>query len=194
MNPTDSRARSVNTGGFLLGLVQVILNPRQGWLDAEKDNYSPRQLILKGFLPLLVIVACSPLISAYFKMSMTFGEAFVEGIIEFAGYFVSIYLCNYLFTWAYTIWVQPKGPNPNIVMTYVIYTISAMGLITFLTNILPIDLSLWSFLPLYVVYIIWRGEFYLRVPFDRKPQFLVCGIGTLFLPPYLLIYCLSLLA
>lgn len=193
MNQTDVKSRPAGIGQYLLGLVQVILNPRQGWLDAEKDNYSAKELIVKGVLPFLIIVALSPLVSAYFKLSMSYHDAIIEGVIQFSGYFVSIYLCNFVFSWALGRWIQPRRQDPNAVMTYVLYTVSAMAFITLLTNILPVDLSLWSFLPLYVVYIIWRGEQYMRIPYDRKPQFLACGVLCIFVPPYVLTYCLSLI-
>ena len=193
MNRADFKSRSAGLGRYFLGLIQVILNPRQGWTDAEKDNYNVNGLIFKGFLPFLIVVALSPLVSAYFKLALSFREAIIEGIVYFSGYFVSIYLCSYLLSWCMTRWVEPKRQDPNAVMTLVLYSISTMALITLLTNLLPVDLSLWNFLPLYVIYMIWRGEHYMRVPFERRPQYLACGVGALFFPPYILIYCLSMI-
>ena len=193
MNDNTRELRKARTGNFFLGLVQIILNPRQGWTDAEKDRYSYRELLLTGFIPLLIIVGVAPLTSAYFKLSMTYTEAIISGVIDFSGYFVSVYLCAYLLEWGLEKWVGPKKASQNSLMTFIIYTISVMAFITLLTDVLPVDLSLWSFLPLYVIYIIWCGGRFLGIPSDRKPQFLAVGLLGLFCPPYIILYCLSFL-
>lgn len=184
--------QKANTGNFLVGLIQVILNPRQGWLDAGENRYSPRDLVIKGLLPFLGIVALSALADAFYYYAISVVEAIVQGIIDFTGYFVSLFICHYFFLWAYNRWVgQGRFDNDNVA-TFIIYNIAAMALMTLLNNLLPGDLALLSFLPLYSIYIIWSGREFLKVPETKNPHFLAVSLLAVFLPPYVLSYCLSL--
>lgn len=192
MTDYSVNARPAGIGRFLVGLVQVILNPRQGWLDADKDNYSPRDLLVNGFCPFLAVVALSSLLNALYRSAITLPQAIIEGCIDFTGYFVSVYICNYLLQWCLKKWVSPKKDNENKRTTFVIYSIASMSFITLLNNIFPVDLAILSFLPLYVIYIIWSGRVYMGIPDDRRPQFVACSLGALFFPPYILCYCLSM--
>lgn len=180
------------TGRFLLGLLQVILNPRQAWFDAQLDGYSAKSLLTAGFVPFLAVVALTSLAEAFYYAEVGIIESIVAGVLDFTGYFVSIFICNYLLNWALKKFVFPLRYNENNSLTFVIYTVASMALMTLLNNVFPADLALLSFLPLYVIYIIWSGVDYMYIPDDRKPHFLFTAILTLFAPPYILSYCLSM--
>lgn len=184
--------RQTGFGNFLLGLIQIILNPAQGWLDADRDGCYFRQLLVKGLFPFLILVSLSALMGVVYRI-MPLTEAIIKGVLDLSGYFVSVYICEYFLEWAMNKWVQPKKNNSNNRMTFVLYTIGAMAFITLLNNIFPVDLALLSFLPLYILYIIWWGKDYMGVPQERNTQYMAVTICTLFLPPYILSYCLSIL-
>lgn len=191
MNPYDDTLERANFGSFMLGLLQVILNPRQAWKDAAVDNYSRRSLLLTGFVPFLSIVALSSMIPVYYHGRMGLVEGIMRGAIDFSGYFVSVYICNYLLDWGLERWVEDRRTDQNRVSTFVLYTIGFMAFISLLVNAFPVELALFAFLPIYAVYILWTGTDYLDVPGDRYPQFLMCVVLLVFLPPYALFYCLS---
>lgn len=184
--------RKAGLGSFLLGLLQVILNPRQAWNDAYKDAFNAKSLLTAGLVPFLIIVGFSSLIKAFYYISVSYMEAIFSGVIDFTGYFVSIFICNYLFTLLLKRYVYPARFNANNVLTFIIYSVSSMALMTLLNNVFPADLALLSFLPLYVLYIMWCGASYLNVPDDYRPHFIASAILTVFTPPYVLSYCLSL--
>lgn len=184
--------RKAGVGQFLLGLLQVILNPQQGWKDAAKDNYNTRDLFTAGLVPFLIVVALTSLFSAFYYSTVGYVEAVIAGILNFTGYFVSVFICNYLLSWGMKKFVLPLRYNPAHSMTFVIYTIASMALMTLLNNVFPADLALLSFLPLYVLYIMWGGVDFMYVDDARKPHFMITAILTLFAPPYILAYCLSL--
>ena len=188
----DDRRRA-GIGRFLLGLLQIILNPRQGWMDAALDNYDCRDLITKGLVPLLAVVALTALIEPFYFSTLGFLPAIIKGVVDFTGYFASVYLCNYFLNWALGMWVLDHYHiDDSKVQTLVIYTIASMALMTLIDNVLPSDLAVLSFLPFYVFYIIWCACRYLGIPDERKPYFFGVALGALFLPPYLLSYCLSI--
>lgn len=192
MMSTIRKMQSAGLGKFLLGLLQIILNPWQGWHDAGKDYYNSHNLLVRGLVPFLIVVALSSLAEAVYYMAVGYMEAVIAGIIDFTGYFVSVFICNYLFTSALKKWVFPRRIDANDIMTLVIYSVASMALMTLLNNIFPADLALLSFLPLYVIYILWCARDYMDTPDDRRPHYLAVAMFTVFLPPYILSYCLSL--
>lgn len=192
MNSVKSQTGGAGIGRFLLGLLQILLYPRRGWEDAGKDNYEGKDLLARGLVPLLIVVALSSLCGFFYYGSVSLFDSLAQGILDFTGYFVSVYICEYLLSWGLKRWVFPMRWSQNKITTFVVYSVASMAVMTFLNNAFPADLALLSFLPLYVIYILWGGVEYMSVPEGRKAHFLAVSLGTVFMPPYLLSYCMSL--
>lgn len=192
MNRALRNTRKGGLGDFLLGLVQIILYPRRGWEDASDDRYNAHDLLLFGLLPYLGVVSLTSLCDAFFYSSVTIVQAVIKGVIDFTGYFISIYICEFILSWGLKNKVHPMGFSQNSNMTLVIYSVATMATMTLLDNIFPADLALFSFLPLYVIYILWGSADFMLVPEGRKPYYLGVVLISVFLPPYILSYCLSL--
>lgn len=176
---------------YLKDLVQIILNPHQGWQDAEKDDYDPKSLLISGLSPFLIVVALTSLLSAIYRATISVSGALITGITDFTGYFVGVFVSNALLNYSFNRWFTPGNVDDSRIMTFVVYCIGSMALITMIKNIFPVDLALLSFLPLYVVYIMWGAVDYLGISNDRKGYFILTCIILLFIPPYFLSYLLD---
>lgn len=176
---------------FLKGLIQVILNPRQGWLDAYGVKADPKSLLVSGLVPFLSIVALTSLLSVFYRSSETLTHCVLEGVVDFTAYFVSVFITWSLLLFAFRRWNVKWRCDEGIVMTFVVYTIGSMAVITFLQNVMPVELALLSFLPFYVIYIMFGAMDYLGIRSEDKDKFIVITILCLFIPPYIMTYLLG---
>ena len=63
-----------------------------------------------------------------------------------------------------------------------------LALINIFQNLLPIDIAIVYVLPVYVLYVMWRGLRYMRISFTGVSKFLLLDIFAVIAPPYLLQY------
>lgn len=193
MNNVDHKVTPAGFGTYLLGQVQIILNPAQGWMDAERLNHNARSLLVAGLCPWLGITALTALTGAFVRQSITLTDALLKGAVDFTGYFVSVFLCRFLLTELIDRYVESKKLSEARVLTLTVYVVGAMATITMLNNLFPFDLALLSFLPLYIIYIIWSARYYMGIPPESNLRFMLVSLAALFAPPYLLSYILSII-
>lgn len=191
MNSFEHRITPAGLGSYLLGQVQIILNPAQGWMDSERVNHNARSLFVAGLCPFLGITALSAFIGAFVRESITPLDALLKAAVDFTGYFVSVFICRFLFTQAIERFVDATKMSEARVLTLVVYVVGSMATITLLDNIFPFDLAILSFLPLYIIYIIWCARYYMGIVAESNVHYMLTAILTLFVPPYILSYLLS---
>ncbi len=170
---------------YLLCILQLILSPAKGWEDISADGRDPRRLLLRGFLPFVIIVACSCFVRLLYHYPGTLTMLTITAIVTFVQYLVSYLIAMFVMPW----WLPDmiEGEINDVRFdTYINYSVALMALVTLLKNLLPIDVSVLYFMPVYVALIMWKGERYMAVKPGRSFRFMVLAILAVILPPILL--------
>lgn len=166
---------------FLANIIQLIFSPLKGWEDIEdadsradsRGYINIRSLYLGCFLPLILICSLSAM------LRMIYGDGFLAvlqvAIIEFFSLFLSYHLAVYIFSWLMpSIMKEDKGLiDQRREAMMVMYCISVIALIFLLGNVIKVKLALIQFLPLYVVFIIWKGARFVGVPDRAVGHFMI---------------------
>lgn len=158
---------------FLANIIQLILSPAQGWEDLAEDDrmadgrrgdINIRRLYFSCFIPLIAFVAATSFVKMIYDGGPTFLEALQTSIIEFFSLFLSYHLAVYAFSWAVPRLVpqEEKADNRRCAIM-ILYCISVIALIFMLGNLIKVSLALIQFLPLYVLFILWKGAGYVGV-------------------------------
>lgn len=170
---------------YLRALFQLILSPGRGWEDIAQEDIDPRKLAATGLYPMIAIAALTELVKAFWNSDYGVMELIAQPIITFVmyftGYFIGIFFMSI---------IMPElsaGSNVDKRMhTFVNYSMGLLTVIEIINNMLPIDVPLVYFFPLYVAVIQWKGNRYMQVSDAYAGRFVLLTAPLVLLPPYLI--------
>lgn len=170
---------------YLLDMLQLVLSPRRGWEDIAIDNVPPQKLLLSGYLPLIIITALTCLPALWYHSDATVAVVIERVISCFVKYLVGYYLAIFFFS-LYMPSCTGGEVSPNKNATFIIYSLGLLAMFNILTNLLPMVPDMLYLLPVYLVFIMWRGITYMEVKFNGVVTFLILSLLTVIVPPFLL--------
>ncbi|MCH5246331.1 MAG: hypothetical protein J1E84_07695 [Muribaculaceae bacterium] len=170
---------------YLKSLFQLILSPGSGWEDIRHADNDPRSIANVGLYPLIALAALSVFVNQFWDGDITFLSSTIGAIVTFvmffAAYFIGIFLVSLI--------VAEFSDGANMdkrVHTFVNYSIGLLTLMQIISNLIPIELPLIYFFPLYVAVIQWKANDYLKIPYSKAGKFVLFTAPAVLLPPYLL--------
>lgn len=169
---------------FLLCLLQLIIAPSKGWEAIAQENTATRRLCSEGFYPLIGVVACTMFIRFFYEPEATLPGLLQGAVITFLRYFITYFLASFIFS----LFLKPliNGEyNERRCNTFIIYNLSLLALFQLINNCLPVEISIFQFLPFFDIFIIWFGIPYLAVNDSKKVLFLLLSILSIMVPPYI---------
>lgn len=169
---------------YLLCLLQLILSPGNGWIDISAEGRDPRRVATRGFYPLVAVVALSAL-ARWWYGDMEMFTAVVSVLVTFVKYFVTYFIAAFIFP-LYSNAIIEGEYNETRTSTFILYTLGLLALINLLRNLLPIDVGIVSFLPFYVLLIMWKGKRYMAVKGGKTLRFIALSVACIMLPVYLI--------
>lgn len=168
--------------------MQLIINPSRGWEDVSHDAKDNATLCNEGFYPLLAVAALS-CVGGFWKIDAdaTLISVIQNAIITFTAFFATMFLAESVMNMAMDK-ISDKGSSPVKNANVVVYSLAIMALITIVINIIPIDLAVLKFLPVYVGFIIYKSMRYESVGSDKTGHYMFLTVFSIIVPPYLLMF------
>lgn len=167
---------------YLKNLFQLVLAPTKGWEDVSASLESPERLMRDAFFPLLGVAAASEFIRLFYHNSGGFLTVFELAIALFGSFFVSFFVGRIILS-NYLVNLVDGELNQTKLSTFIIYGLGLLLLIEIIENILPTELTLVKFLPLFVALILYRATAYLSVKSGSELRFLcVAALAVIVLP------------
>lgn len=178
---------------FLKNILQLIVNPSRGWEDISHDAADTATLCRDGLYPLLAVAALS-CVGGFWKLdsTSTLVSVIQNGIITFTAYFATMFFAEFIMALTMDK-VCDKEPSSRKNSTVVIYSLAILAIITILVNLLPLDLAVLNFLPVYVGFILYKSCRYVSVAADKIGHYMFLTIFTIIVPPYLLTFLFNLI-
>ena len=173
---------------FLKNILQLIVNPSRGWEDVSHDAAEPAALCRDGLYPLLGVTALS-CVGGFWKLDSdpTLISVIQNAIITFAAYFATMFLANFVMSMTMDK-ISDKASSQRKNATVVIYSVALLALINIIINVIPIDLAVLRFLPIYVGFILYKSQRYESVPPEKTGLYMFLTIFTIIVPPYLMMF------
>lgn len=178
---------------YLGYIAQLIINPRRGWEDVALENPVARRILLSGLLPFIVVTALTTFVRVFYFTDFTVVDAIQTAIINAVTYFATYFIASFAISLrmpqmlAEESDIEPDEESGRVEI-FSACIVGILLLITLVSNLIPMDLSLLQYLPLYSAYVIWKGAEYLHVATDKTGQFMILSVMTLIVPVYLLGY------
>lgn len=180
-------------------MLQLLLAPRSGWEDMEgqmaRGQLNARAVYARAFVPLLVVCAATAMVRAFYAVGPDFWGALQLAIIEFVALFAGFHISNFGLSMSIrSMLPQGAGVESERLTLVCMQVVSMLALLMLLGNVVRVSVMLLQFVPVYLVYIIWRSCPFVGV--DRKNE----GLYTLVTSAltigvvYVLQFLLSLLA
>lgn len=178
---------------FSKDLIQLVLAPRRGWLDIEKEDPDPQKLTETGFYPLLSIVALTAFCHGlYGSEKFDVARQLIEALCQFLSLFMGAMLARVLFEsmLARVCGATASEARMNLV---IIYCLSLMGLIDIISNLCPIELAVIWFLPAFVALVAWQARTFLGVNTFKQGQYIAFALLCLIILPVVIGFLLHLI-
>lgn len=178
---------------FLKNILQLVVNPARGWEDVSSDATAPQELCRVGLYPLLAICALS-CVGGFWKLDSesTFIAIIQNAIITFTAYFATKFFAEFMMGLTMDK-ICDKEPSQRKNSIVVIYALAISAIITIIINVVPLDLAVLKFLPIYVGFILYKSIRYLSVAHDKQGHFMFLSIFTIIAPPYLLTFIFNII-
>ncbi len=173
-------ARQGSASGFKFFL-KVLANPSDGWKALKRSKIMPDAYSSACFYPMLALVALSHFACYIYnpdaQLSPTLMGALGGFLKFFVGFFVIILLLRRL----------PHGMkelfNKNFGRNFLMTCLASLALFEAIIELFPIGEPILVFLPLYTIFIIFKGVRFLRVERDRETMTAIeLSIATVAVP------------
>jgi heme/copper-type cytochrome/quinol oxidase subunit 4 len=101
-------------------------------------------------------------------------------------FFISYYIAQTIFSLTIEKYVENGSIDDNRVGLFISIGLGLLAIIEVIKNVLPVELSLVQFLPIYVAIILWKGAAFLHVVDSKINYFVFLTIIAIIVPVYLL--------
>lgn len=178
---------------YLRDMMQLILSPSKGWEDIALDNYDAKKLLKSGLIPLILISSIGVWINVFLDVESSVWVAFQQMTVCFIKYLATFYLANFVFTLYLPICIDGELSLQNC-QTFICYGVGLLAFINLIQNIVPVEIALLYILPVYVLYILWRGLHYMNIGFHGVGTFILMIFFAILMPAYLIQYLFNLIS
>ncbi len=163
----------------------------------EEDAWSERHashLFRSCFLPAIGVCACSSFIKMFYEGGPGFLGALQMAIITFVSLFLSTQFARYVFqTYMPRLLSEATVEKRGRWMSMIMYCVTFLGIITLVSNVVKVRIALIEFLPLYVVFILWKGWRYAGVEERNIGLFMIMATASVLGSAYLVSFLLNAL-
>ena len=172
---------------FLKHILQLMLSPAKGWEDVSQASEAPAELCSRGLYPLLGIAALSNFVRMLYGNGILLVTAIERAVVDFGAYFVTVYIARLVFDIYVGRFTAGQPPRERVTVP----TAVAVGIllpIHISDNILPWNLVLLRFLPLYAVLVLYKSSSYMDVPTSREMNYMIMATLATVVTPLVIYY------
>lgn len=171
-------------------LLEIMFNPVQGWKHLRRSKVKPESLQTGCFYPLLAFLAISKFADYIYSVHVTLNVVITQAIVAFVSFFFGYFCILFLLTS-----FLPKHTRENFDNEfgrgYVIINLSTLAIFSIITDFLPMLWPVLIFLPLWTLYLIYRGSRFFKLAESQVLKFLVLTSGSIIGIPLLIEWVLN---
>ena len=157
-------------------LIKTLLTPVEGWKALKRAKFTTEHFANHCFIPSVCLATFSQIIKVFYEANLTFTEIFLDSLCTFLVYFFGYFSIIFIGSFA-----LPRLSRPlvrkDIGKQFVMLNLSTLALFSTLIQIVPMLDPVLVFLPIWTIYLIYKGIRVIRVPADVENS--TTGILTL---------------
>lgn len=161
----ESPTRSKRSPSPISVLFKTMATPVEGWKSLKRSKFSTDRFFSACFIPFASLAALSEFASFFYEANCSWGDVSLSALLVFIsfvfGYFSLIPIAQILLPRR-----VKKVASLDVGKQYAMLGMSTLALFYALYNLLPMFGPVLVFLPLWTIYILYKGVKILRVPAD----------------------------
>lgn len=167
---------------YLKNLIQIMLNPVHGWEDLKAESPDNDRMFRCGFVPMICVVAITVWTNVLYAASWSVVDNIIMTLGTLAAYFAGYYVAVNVLSMCLPGIVADELYDDRSIMLYCMSCLGLLSLINILSNCIPFDMALLTFLPAYVLVVMWQGRNYLGVKAGSYTRFFLLAVVSVMLP------------
>lgn len=146
-------------------LIRTMLTPVEGWKSLKRAKFKSDEVASGCFYPIIALAAVAEVARIFYEANTSISDWAVNGMTTFITFFFGYF--TVLFCGAFLL---PKAARPllkkDIGQQFVMYNMSTLAIFWIAIRLLPMLEPVLVFLPLWTIYLIYKGVRVIRVPYD----------------------------
>ena len=165
----QSPVKKISVFGLLLN---IMFNPVEGWKKLRRSKISIEKIQSGCFYPLLAILAICKFSDYFYSVNVTLQNVITQAVISFVSFFFG-YFCIQMFL----SWFLSKETSDHIeekfAKEYILVSLSTLVIFTIFIELLPMIWPILIFLPLWTLYIMFKGVRFFHLPSNKEMKFYI---------------------
>lgn len=153
-------------------LFRIMFNPVEGWKSLRRSKVSVENLQSGCFYPLLAFLAVSNFASFFYSIDISLAQVVSKAIVAFVAFFFGYFCIQMILTWLLPDEVVKLFDN-KYGKEFIIIGLSTLALFFSLTEILPMLWPILIFLPIWTIYILFKGIRFFKFPQNQEMKFFI---------------------
>ena len=192
---------------FLRNMLQLVVAPSRGWEDLENaqrgwsekaEEQMASYSYLHCFLPVIAVCSLSRFVRMFYGYAGGWLGCVQEAVVTFVSLFLGAQVSMWLMGMVMPRLMEEDPRKPSFapwrrgrMQDMICYSLTFIGLVVMLANIIKVRVALMEFLPFYVVFIIWKGWKYVGVREQNVGLFMIASCVSLLGSVYLISFLLN---
>lgn len=174
---------------FLL-MMKILLNPVEGWKKLRRSKIEIEMLQSGCFYPILAILALSNFADYFYSVNVSLTKVVTEAVVAFVAFFFGYFCIPTVLGW-----FLPKDMvekfNAPFGRKYLLIALSTLAMFSIFLNLLPMISPILIFLPIWTLYIMFKGIRFFQFPVYREMRFFVISAISVIGVPLLIDWILN---
>lgn len=176
---------------YLKLMLQLAMSPTRGWEDIATSADDSRHTFFAGLLPLILLASAAVFVDVIYHPHTSIATIIISAIVTFLKYAVTYFVANAILVNTLPRMTDDGLVNRDDVGLFCSYSIGMMVIIGIIETLLPMEITLLQFLPLYVVAIICLGRKFLNINSASIGRFAAVSITGIIIPVFLFDFLLK---
>ena len=171
-------------------LFHIMFSPVEGWKGLRRSSKNVESLQSGLFYPLLALLAISKFADFFYSVNVSLSQLVTEAVVAFVAFFFSYFSVHMVLSW-----ILPKDMTQKFDCAFgkefILIALSTLVVFSIVTNLLPMLWPLLIFLPIWTLYIMFKGIRFFKFQINQDLKFFVLASGTMIGMPLLIEWILN---
>ena len=173
-------------------LFRIMFDPVEGWKKLRRSKISADNIQSACFYPLLALLAISKFADFFYSVNVSLTRVVTEAIVAFVAYFFAYFCIPVMLSWVLNKETMEKFEAKSG-RQYLLIALSTLVLFAIITNLLPMLWPILIFLPIWTLYIMFKGTRFFLLQHNDEIKFFVWSGLAVIATPLLIEYLLNLI-
>lgn len=168
----ETNSKAIRKKSAFLLLVKIMFFPVQGWKNLRREHPSIESIQSGCFYPILACLSISKFADYLYSVNVTLSSVITEAVVAFVSYFFG-YFCILIILSKFLPRNTEKNFDTDYGKEYVIIGLSTLALFSIITELLPMLWPILIFLPLWTLYLLYRGSRFFKIAPNQELKFMI---------------------